>query len=225
MRTVIIGLTLCLVSCGGGSKGSGGGAPTNPTPPPQNRAPVITSVAVNPTFGIAYLTVFNFTATANDPDGDAIDYRWDLAGNPLSGPAPAHTFPGSGGQGTARVTVTDGRGGTSTGSVNFIVGSMEGTWAGNLVAALFRTTLQQSGGNVSGSFEILTPSGFRITGQTAPVSTNTIDASGRIRIRYKANLNVDDFRFEGTMDQTGVRITGAANGSGFRGQALNLVKQ
>ena len=167
MRTVTIGITLCLVSCGGGSKGSGAGAPTNPTPPPQNRAPVITSVAVNPTFGIASLTVFNFTATANDPDGDAIEYRWDLAGNPLSGPAPAHTFPGSGGQGTARVTVTDGRGGTSTGSVNFIVGSMEGTWAGNLVGALFRTTLQQSGGNVSGSFEILTPSGFRITGQTA----------------------------------------------------------
>jgi hypothetical protein len=225
MRTLVVGLTLCLVSCGGGSKGSGGSAPTTPTPPAQNRAPIITSVAVNPTFGIAHLTVFNFTATANDPDGDPIDYRWDLAGNPLAGPAPAYTFGGGGGQGTARVTVTDSRGAAANGSVNFIVGSMEGSWTGNLVGALFRTTLRQSGGNVSGAFEILTPSGFRVTGETAPVSTNTIDASGRIRIRYKANLNVDDFRFEGTMDQTGVRITGAANGSGFRGQALNLVKQ
>lgn len=224
MRMLVIGTTLCLVSCGG-SEGSSGGAPTNPTPAPQNRAPILTSVAVNPTFGIAYLTVFNFNAIASDPDGDAISYRWDLGGSPLEGSAPAHTFAVPGGQGTARVTVTDSRGAAATGSVNFIVGSMHGTWAGNLVGALFRTTLQQSGGNVSGSFEIITPSGFRITGQTAPVSTNTIDASGRIRIRYKANLHVDDFRFEGTMDQTGTSITGAANGSGFRGQAMNLVKQ
>jgi hypothetical protein len=175
---------------------------------------------------MADLTMFNFNGIGSDPDGDPVTYSWDLAGNQRSGSTAQIIFSSPGGFGTARLTVSDGRGGSATGNVDFTVGSMQGTWEGNLVGAVFRTTLAQSSeGNVSGTFEIRVPGSSRvITGQSAPVSTNKIDASGRVLIRYKANLNVDDFRFEGTMDTTGLRLTGAANGSGFRGQAMNLTK-
>ena len=81
-QLLVVGCVL-VAACGGGSNGT----PTSPNPPQQNRSPTITAVNANPTFGIASLQVFNFTAVASDPDGDTLSYNWTIGGNTFSGPS------------------------------------------------------------------------------------------------------------------------------------------
>src|SRR5262245_27980118 len=125
-----------LTACGGG----GGGTPNSPTapptttPPPANRNPVINSISVNPTFGIATFTTYTFSSSAADPDTDALTYTWDLAGNARTGAAQTIVF-NNGGNGTGTLTVTDGRGGSATQAVNFVSGTGTGTWTGNIPLA------------------------------------------------------------------------------------------
>jgi hypothetical protein len=75
MRSLVIGLSVLLASCGGG--GSGGGspsppppAPAPPPPPPVNQAPTITSL----TFGASEDHDFSGALTATDPEGTAITF-------------------------------------------------------------------------------------------------------------------------------------------------------
>jgi hypothetical protein len=60
-------------------------------------------------FGIQQLSTFNFSASATDANGDALTYAWDIAGTQASGTSGTMIF-SAGVNGTARVTVTDGRG-------------------------------------------------------------------------------------------------------------------
>src|SRR5829696_3021572 len=110
MRLIIAAASLStIIACGGGDSSPSTPTTPTPTPTPQNRNPVITSVTVTPTFGIADLQAFNFTAIANDPDGDAITYSWNAAGNTATGATPAPIiFTSPGGNGQATVTVSDG---------------------------------------------------------------------------------------------------------------------
>ena len=120
-----------VTGCGGGSSPAGS-TPTSPSTPTQtNRAPVINSLNFSPQFGVASLTQFAFNASASDPDGDAINYAWDVAGNPFSGTNGTITF-AAGGDGTARLTVTDSKGATATDTRSFVVGSMTGHWIGSI---------------------------------------------------------------------------------------------
>jgi hypothetical protein len=75
MRSLVIGLSVLLASCGGG--GSSGGSPTPPPPapappppPPVNQAPTITSL----TFGASEDRDFSGALTATDPEGTAITF-------------------------------------------------------------------------------------------------------------------------------------------------------
>ena len=116
-----VALSVAVAACGGGSSspGSSGSTPTAPSTPVQaNRAPVINSMNFAPAFGIAQLTQFSFNASASDPDGDPITYTWDVAGNPFSGTNDRIVFSG-GGNGTARVTVSDSKGATATDTRDF----------------------------------------------------------------------------------------------------------
>jgi PKD repeat protein len=81
---------------------------------PGNRQPVARASAT-PTFGSAPLTVSFNGAASSDPDGDPLTYSWNFGdGSPASTQAnPSHTY-GPGGPYNARLTVSDGRGGTST---------------------------------------------------------------------------------------------------------------
>ncbi len=211
---------IALASCGG--SGSPTSTPTTPTPVQQNRSPIIASVTVTPTFGIADLQAFSFAAIASDPDGDALTYSWSAAGNTASTASPVPiVFVSPGGDGQATVTVTDGKGGSASSSVNFTVGSMSGSWrvdTGPLADATFQLT--QSGAIVTGSFAL---PGIG-NGNTDPAQPGQINAAGTLAMRIKIG-RFTDFNMNGTMDTSGRRVTGGLQGSGFTGQPFSMVKQ
>jgi len=99
------------------------------TDPPGNQAPVV-QVAALPTGGEAPLEV-QFSATIGDPDGDAMTYEWDFDdGSPTkTGSASKkstikteHTYT-SAGTYEATLTVSDGKGESTTESVTVVVGN------------------------------------------------------------------------------------------------------
>ena len=54
---------------------------------------------------------------------------------------------------------------------------------------------------------------------------NKIDAGGNVTMRFKVQQgSFNDFIVTGTMDQTGARFVGVANGSGFSGTPIIWTK-
>ena len=95
--------------------------PSHPAPPPVNHSPVAAcSQDKNSLFAESNDAV-NVTATASDPDGDPINYRWSATGGRVDGTGPrvrwlpAGAAPGSY---TITLTVDDGRGGMATCAVD-----------------------------------------------------------------------------------------------------------
>ena len=89
--------------------------------PPGNVAPTV-EAAGDPTAGKPPLAV-QFSAAGSDPDGDPLTYRWDFAdGSSSLLQNPAHTYVNAGTY-AAKVTVSDGRGGTATATVQVTVGN------------------------------------------------------------------------------------------------------
>jgi immune inhibitor A len=181
-----------------------------------NKNPVITSMNITP-FGIQQLTTFQFSAVANDPDGDPVSYAWDVAGNAFSNASGSVVF-SNGGSFTARLTVTDGKGGSVTDTRSFVCGSMTGRWNGTFSSWVYTSNLVQTGNLVSGDYsDQLGP------GKLDPASANTIDANGNVKLRYKQST-FSDFTFTGVMDSTGRKITGAVNGSGYVNTPFTMTK-
>ena len=146
----VVALGGLLSNCGGGG---GASTPTTPTTPTSqaNRVPVINGLTFSPTFGVARLTQFQYGASASDPDGDTVTYAWSLAGNPSSNASGTIAFI-NGFEGSATLTVTDGKGGTVTDSRTFVVGSMDGTWVGTFDRYPISMQLAQPlGGSVNGT--------------------------------------------------------------------------
>lgn len=220
MRRLVFPLVLALTiaGCGGDSGGGSPTSPTTPTPPttPTNRSPVITSWNITP-FGIQSLTTFQFSAVASDPDGDALVYSWDIASNAFTGSSGSITF-SNGGTWTARITVTDGKGGSTTDSRTFVVGTMTGSWRGTYSVWIFTSDLTQVGGLITGTY-----SDQDGAGRLDPASANTIDANGNVKLRYK-QATFSDFTFTGTMDSTGRKVTGVVNGSGYTNTPFTMTK-
>lgn len=220
---VFVSSLVLMTACGGGKSSSPSPtAPSTPTPPvQQNRAPQITSMNFAPAFGIMGQTQFAFNASASDPDGDTLTYAWDVAGNAFTGTNGNIVFT-TGGSGTARLTVTDSKGLTVSDTRNFTVGTMTGGWlvtSGFLAGATFNLT-QTTAGNVTGSFSL---PGIG-NGNTDPAQPGRIDSNGALTMRVKIGP-FTDFNMNGTMDNTGVRITGSLHGSGFSGDPFTMVKQ
>lgn len=223
MRRIWTGIvcvcSIAAVSCGGsGSSPSSPSTTTPATTTQANRAPSITSMNFTPAFGIQSLTQFSFNGAASDPDGDAITYSWDVAGNPFAGTSGTITF-ASGGSGTARMTVTDSKGMTSSDTRTFVVGSGTGTWNGNWAGWIFTSHLTQNSTILSGDY-----SDQLGAGRLDTAVANAIDANGNVKLRYKQAI-FSDFTFTGTMDQTGRRITGVVNGSGAVNEPFTMTKQ
>ncbi|MGB4205515.1 MAG: Ig-like domain-containing protein [Bacteroidales bacterium] len=88
----------------------------------SNKAPVITSVSVEPASvnanGMATVTV-----VASDPDGDALTYSYTVTGGSVSGTGANVTWtaPSVEGAHSINVTVSDGKGGSATGSAALTV--------------------------------------------------------------------------------------------------------
>ena len=87
--------------------------------PAGNQAPTV-AAAADPVSGSAPLKV-NFSAAANDPDGDAVSYVWSFGDTgQAAGAQVSHTYAAAGVY-TATVTVTDAGGRTGTASVTVTV--------------------------------------------------------------------------------------------------------
>lgn len=215
MKQTLLAAT-CVIACGCGG-GGGGSTPTTPTPPAQtNRAPSITAMTMTG-FGIQQLTQFSYSGSASDPDGDSLTYTWDLAGNAASGTSGTISF-ANGANAAARLTVSDGKGGTASDTRSFVIGSMTGRWTGSWGGWLMTSNITQSGPLVTGDYsDQLGP------GRMDTAVANSIDANGNIRIRYKQAI-FSDFIFTGTMDTTGRRITGVVNGSGVNNTPFTMNK-
>ena len=175
-------------------------------------------MAITPTFGIQQLTQFTYQGAASDPDGDSVTYQWDVAGNPASGTSGTISFL-NGGNFSVRLTVSDGRGGSATDTRTFVVGSMTGRWSGTWSSWVFTSNLTQTANIIRGDYADQLGAG----GLDAAVA-NTIDANGAVRIRYKQGP-FNDFIFTGQMDQTGRRVTGVVNGSGYTNTPFTMNKQ
>jgi hypothetical protein len=218
MRRSLLAFFVVAIGCGGSSPTQ----PSNQTPPPPpaqtNTSPVITSVSVNPFFGVQQLTTFIFSASASDANGDALSYSWNISGTTLLGPTVNGTF-SSGGNGTATVTVSDGKGGTVSDSRSFVVGSMTGRWNGTWNGFVFTSNLtQNNGGIVTGDYiDEVGPATLD------PAVLNNITATGQIRLRYKGGP-FTDFIFVGQMDNTGRRVTGTVTGLGYN-ETFQMTKQ
>jgi hypothetical protein len=215
MRTWAL-LSLCLASfaCGGG----GTSTPAAPTPTQQNRNPIINSMTVTPTFGIANIATFSYAVSASDPDGDSLTYAWDLAGNPASASNGQIQFT-NGFDGSFRVTVTDAHGATATDTRSITVGSMTGTWSGaGQSLGDFTMKLTQTATFVTGTYH----DSFG-DGKIDAAQPGHIDANGNVEMRVKQG-QFTDWTFHGQMDRTGHQVTGNITGSGFTGQAFAMTK-
>ncbi len=213
-----LAVALLAAACGGG--GSGGNTPSAPssTAPPSNRNPVITNVAVTPTFAVAWLGTFSFSATASDPDGDSLTYSWNLGGTSATGQTTdGWTWPCPGYTGTVQVTVSDGRGGSAVAaSPTFTAGCLSGTWVGTSATVSgwsFTLVLSQSQtGLVTGSYS----DNWGGYGTHDPAQPGWIRSDAQLEFRTKLSMGrYSDFTFRGTMDSSGRKLNGNVTGSGF----------
>ena len=97
--------------------------PPNPPvpPPPVNKAPTINYIAVQQEVVASSTT--EVRCVAADPEGDTLSYSWSADGGKISGEASTvnWTAPETKGKYTIRAVVSDGKGGTTTESVNISV--------------------------------------------------------------------------------------------------------
>ena len=161
-----------LASLFSSSCNDGGSTPTAPTPPapvvpapapvlPANRAPVVAGIEVSPQ-GVALVaaTVMTFTASASDPDGDALTYDWNFGdGTSASnaGRTTSHIF-GSAGVLAVAATVRDAAGAEATGYVPVAGVTLTATWRGCALSGTGVQTFEmdQSGAGVAGTYKVPT---------------------------------------------------------------------
>jgi PKD repeat protein len=87
---------------------------------PANQNPTVTA-SRNPAGDVATGTSVSFSATGTDADGDPLTYAWDFGdGGTATGANASHTYASTGTY-SARVTVSDGRGGTGQATLSVVV--------------------------------------------------------------------------------------------------------
>jgi len=115
---ILITVTLLLSSACNSSTTT---TPPPPPPPPPNQLPVIESITAEkeaPT-----LAETQITAVASDADGDSLMYQWSANGGTITGEGDTITWmsPGNSDNFTVNLTVSDGKGGTTTRSITITV--------------------------------------------------------------------------------------------------------
>ena len=120
--------------------------PTSPAPTPEpNQAPVISSITANPA-EIIHGEVSTLTCIATDPDYDPIEYSWSASEGTISGTGKEVTWtaPKKDGDFNIAVTLSDNRGGQTTGNVIVTVSAPTKTVTLNPVATATGTVDQKN---------------------------------------------------------------------------------
>ena len=88
-----------------------------------NNPPVIESLSTNCPNGVKPAKTGDFTCVASDPDGDELTYTWEAERGSISGEGPEVTWtaPGEYGNYAITVTISDGRGGEDSESIQIRV--------------------------------------------------------------------------------------------------------
>jgi PKD repeat protein len=101
-------------------KGGSGTATLSITVTAPNQNPTV-SASRTPTGDTTTGTPVAFTATGSDPDGDTLTYAWDFGDSSSgTGATASHTYTNAGAY-TAKVTVSDGKGGTASATLAITV--------------------------------------------------------------------------------------------------------
>jgi PKD repeat protein len=123
-----------------------------------NRNPTVTA-SRTPTGDVTSGTAVAFSATGADADGDTLTYSWDFgdASAASTDQNPSHTYATAGSY-VAKVTVSDGKGGTgsATVAVNVTAGS------GSCTAGAYRDDF--NGTSLASSWSVIRPSGTMSVG-------------------------------------------------------------
>jgi hypothetical protein len=139
-----------LAAAGAGAAVALGGA--------KNKPPTVGDIVVSPrVVGIANLTEFEFSASASDPNGDALTYQWTFGdGNTSTLAAPKHVYSGTSVSTPFQVTLTvsDGVSSSDLKSTSVSVTLLDGSWAtepdaNHIIRSLLLT---QSGTLLSGAY-------------------------------------------------------------------------
>jgi hypothetical protein len=177
--------------------GSGGSNPVSPSNNAGNRAPVTPSVTVGPAGrALVGATRVSFTASTSDPDGDALTYNWNFGdGSTGSGASVEHVY-NSAGTFNATVTVTDGKGGTATGTGNMTAASIAGSWTD--ADPFYGLTFTQNGSSCSGA--VFARGGF---GQVSTVTQCTLSHPRRIHfMRISSQAGFATCEYDGTIEES-----------------------
>src|SRR6185503_1966220 len=200
--------------------------------PPANQAPVA-RLAASPSSGTAPLAVRLDASASSDADGSVVSYRFEFGDGATAGPqtsgAANHTY--GAGNWTAKVTVTDNRGATSSAFVSVSVSSppsnlvANGTFEGGTSgwAAIGGGSIARASGGHSGSYSLraaaptLGLAAYGVTDQPNWVqNAGAVGTRYHVRVWVKAELGLGFVR---------VTVTESASGGSFtyRSSSLELL--
>ena len=193
------------------------------TKPTENRAPVIASVNVSPSYAVVPFATFSLNVSASDPDNDPLTYSWairdsslgllaTLSGNNLIWVPSSRAL-----SVTASVTVSDGKLSATESRSGITVVSMAGLWSARVAPLpnllLFYLQLTQNNSSVSG--DILSADTKANQGRVEPpAALSATGALTGLRLRFVGNGD-PDLTIDGQLDATGRVVNGrivASNG-------------
>jgi PKD repeat protein len=216
------------ISSGGGGGGpsrkwlyagiAGGAAATAVVLATRSHAPTVAQVMASPTTGLQGGTVFSFSASAGDEDGDSLTYTWNFGdGGTATGVSATHVYTTPGAFNVS-VTVSDGKkDATGTGSVT--VRALTGTWTGVFFRVLNATvTFTQTGSTFTGTYS------DTILGSGA-VSAGTIGVLAPDVVLFTVTLpGFTPFTYTGRITDANT-LNGVVNGSDFVNEPWTLRRQ
>jgi hypothetical protein len=149
-RSLAVVVLPAVIACG-----KGGSSPASSTPARGNSAPVANINVAPSGAAVVGATAVNFSAVAGDPEGDSLTYLWNFGdGSSAPGQTTSHVF-GSMGTFAITLTVTDGRGGSTSANASVRVGTIAGSWHSDARGYYF--DLEQSGTRITGRLVGYTP--------------------------------------------------------------------
>jgi Calcineurin-like phosphoesterase/Bacterial Ig domain len=164
-----------------------------------NTWPVVTIMTASPSGWLDASTPTTLAVTATDADNDSLTYAWTStctgAWTSLTAASPIFTLDaGQTGACTFTVTVSDGRGGTTPGSLTLSIGAPAIDQAPVIVASSQSSGSAYFGGTVSLSVQAMDPEGSAVTFQwaaSAGALTGQTDDGSNSTVTFTAPSNSD----------------------------------